>query len=57
MRETPGEIKLLFHFRRKAAQSGANPVTEGFTETFYESFSVNAHWPLPPKGNRDAAYG
>jgi hypothetical protein len=34
MRETSGEIKLLFHFRRKAVQSGANPATEEFTETF-----------------------
>jgi hypothetical protein len=57
MHGTPREIKLLFHFQCKAAQSGANPVTEGFTETFSEGFSVNAHWPLPPKGNREAAYG
>jgi hypothetical protein len=34
MGEPLGEIKLLFHFPCKAAQSGANPVTEGFTETF-----------------------
>jgi len=28
----------MFHYLRKAAQSGANPFTEGFTETFIEGF-------------------
>ena len=34
MHGIPREIKLLFHFRCKAAQSGANRLTETLTEVF-----------------------